>query len=182
MARIILVTGGCRSGKSVYAQRMAESFPGRRAYVATCQVEDEEMRQRVDKHRQAREATQWETIEEPVHLAKALSRVRCYDVVLVDCLTLWVSNLMYQAAQQGAEVEEEQLAERCAEVLAACRSHPGTVVLVTNEVGLGVVPENRVARRFRDLVGRSNQVIAAAADRVTLMSCGIPICLKGAPT
>jgi adenosylcobinamide kinase/adenosylcobinamide-phosphate guanylyltransferase len=180
MGRIILITGGCRSGKSAFALRLAESLPGRRAYVATCQPMDDEMRERIRKHRQARAETQWETVEEPVHLAQGLAHARRYDVVLVDCLTLWVSNLMEKARQKGADVNEEHLAQRCEEVLAACRAHPGTILLVTNEVGMGIVPQNALARLFRDLIGRCNQIIAAAADRVTLMSCGIPIPLKRA--
>jgi adenosylcobinamide kinase/adenosylcobinamide-phosphate guanylyltransferase len=180
MARVILITGGCRSGKSAFAQKLAESLPGRRAFVATCRPEDDEMRERVRRHRQARAASPWETIEEPVDLAQALLQARRYDVVLVDCLTVWISNLMFEAAQDGAQVNEDDLTERYREVLSACRAHPGTVVFVTNEVGMSVVPTNALARLFRDLVGRCNQIIAAAADEVTLMSCGIPISLKGA--
>ena len=179
MGRIMLVTGGARSGKSDFAQRLAESFPGRRAYVATCEPLDEEMRERIRKHRQARAGNGWETIEEPIRLNKVLSDAACYDVVLVDCLTLWVSNLMYESTQGGSELSEEQVALRCQDVLDACRAHPGTVVFVTNEVGMGIVPENALARLFRDLIGRCNQIIAAAADNVTLMSCGIPVMLKG---
>jgi adenosylcobinamide kinase/adenosylcobinamide-phosphate guanylyltransferase len=179
MGSIILVTGGCRSGKSAFAQRLAESIPGRRALVATCQPMDDEMRERVRLHRQARAGTQWDTIEEPIQLAEALSRAVRYDVVVVDCLTLWVSNLMHNGHPDGADVNEDYFQKRCEEVLAVCRAHPGTVVLVTNEVGMGIVPQNALARRFRDLIGRVNQAVAAAADRVTLMSCGIPLSLKG---
>lgn len=180
MARVILITGGCRSGKSAFAQKLAESLPGRRLFIATCQPVDEEMRERIRKHRQARAEAQWETVEEPLHLAQALSEAPPYDVVLVDCLTVWISNLMYEASQNGAAMKEEHQSERCREVLSACQAHPGTVIFVTNEVGMSVVPASAVARLFRDLVGRCNQIIAAAADDVTLMSCGIPVSLKGA--
>ncbi len=179
MARILLVTGGARSGKSFFAQKLAESVPGRRAYVATCEPGDEEMRERIRKHRQARAGSEWDTIEEPVHLAAALSGATNYDVVLVDCLTLWVSNLMHEPGRNVADVNEEYMETHCQEVLAACNAHPGTLVLVTNEVGMGIVPENALARLYRDLIGRCNQIIAAAADGVTLLSCGIPIALKG---
>lgn len=179
MAHILLVTGGARSGKSVFAQELAESLPGRRAFVATCEPGDDEMRERIRKHRQARTAEQWDTIEEPLHLEQALSDAKSYDVVLVDCLTLWVSNLMFEPGQVGRDLTEEQVVARCQEILAACETHPGTVVFVTNEVGMGIVPENDLARLYRDLIGRCNQSIAAAADGVTLLSCGIPLTLKG---
>jgi adenosylcobinamide kinase/adenosylcobinamide-phosphate guanylyltransferase len=179
MAHITLVTGGCRSGKSAYAQQLAESLPGGRAYVATCPVTDDEMARRIDKHRQARSERQWETIEQPVDLESALGAAAGRDVVLVDCLTLWVNNLMYQAEQAGRQIDEEQVAARCGKVLGACRKRGGCVIFVTNEVGMGIVPDNALARRYRDLVGRCNQTIAAGADAVVLVSCGIPLFLKG---
>jgi len=179
MARLVLISGGCRSGKSAHAQMLAESLPGRRAYVATCPVIDAEMRRRIDRHQQARSARQWQTFEEPVDLPKALAAAAGFDVVLVDCLTLWVNNLMYEAEQQGAQVSEEQMTDRCQALLTACRAHRGTIILVTNEVGMGIVPDNAVARRYRDLAGRCNQVIAAGADVVTLVACGLPLTLKG---
>ena len=196
MARIILVTGGCRSGKSAHAQKLAESLPGaaRRAYIATAPVIDEEMRTRVRKHQQARAAAAggWTTIEAPIELAEAIAAAGmpateqpsqawhpAFDVLLVDCLTLWVNNLMYRAEQAGGQITEDAAAEECEHVLAACRAHPGTVIFVTNEVGMGIVPDNAMARRFRDLVGRCNQLVAAAADSVQLVCSGIPLTLKG---
>lgn len=179
MARIALITGGCRSGKSMFAQTLAESLPGRRVFIATCQPLDDEMRERIDRHREARAAMDWKTIEEPVHLADVLTRAQDNEVVLVDCLTLWISNLLCNPEAECADLDEEQMTQRCQEVLDACRRHPGTVVLVTNEVGAGIVPDTILARRFRDLVGRCNQVLAAGADSVTLMACGLPISLKG---
>jgi adenosylcobinamide kinase/adenosylcobinamide-phosphate guanylyltransferase len=178
MARVVLVTGGCRSGKSAYAQNLAESLPGRRAYVATCPVVDDEMRRRIEKHRQARSQL-WETFEEPLLLDGAIRSTAAFPVVLVDCLTLWVNNLMYRAQQQGQDTGEEQVAANCGQVLAACKDRAGTVIFVTNEVGMGIVPDNAPARRYRDLVGRCNQVMAAGADAVALVSCGIPLFLKG---
>jgi len=178
MARLLLVTGGSRSGKSAYAQQLAESLPGPRAFVATCPPLDDEMRVRVRRHRQARRGNQWRTIEEPIDLPAALRSAQRQRVVLVDCLTLWVNNLLYQAGQHGKIISESQMVRHCRQVLAACREHPGTVIFVTNEVGMSVVPENALARRYRDLVGRANQTIAAASDRVFLLVCGQPLELR----
>ncbi len=177
---LILITGGCRSGKSAHAQQWAESLPGRRAYVATCPVVDDEMRQRIDRHQQDRRDRGWETIEEQTDLVGVL-RGNDHDVLLVDCLTLWINNLMFEAEKQQQTVDEDQIADQCRAVLEVCRKHPGTILFVTNEVGQGIVPENPLARRYRDLVGRCNQVIAAEVDNVTLVSCGIPLTLKGNP-
>ena len=179
MAHITLVTGGCRSGKSAFAQHLAESLTGSRLFLATCPVEDEEMRQRVERHRQARSTGQWQTLEEPLDVQKALAGASLNTIVLVDCLTLWVSNLMYRAEQDGSTLQEDEMAHFCKEVLDAAKRHSGNIIFVTNEVGLGIVPENAVARRFRDLVGCCNQCIAATADTVTLVACGIPLQLKG---
>ena len=180
MAHVILVTGGSRSGKSAYAQKLAESLPGTRAFVATAPIIDEEMRERVLRHQQARaRSTGWNTIEEPVELAQALSNARRFDVLLVDCLTLWINNLMYEAEKRSQTIAEEEIEQLCGGLLNACSGRPGTVIFVTNEVGMGIVPENALARRYRDLVGRCNQAIAAGADAVTFVACGIPLHLKG---
>ncbi len=179
MVRIVLVTGGCRSGKSGYAQRLAESLPPTRLFVATCPVTDDEMQRRIDLHRRAREEYGWETIEEPCDLAGVLRQQRQYRVLLVDCVTLWINNLMYHAGREGRLFSEAHVADRCHQVPDAAEDCPGTVIFVTNEVGLGVVPENAQARHYRDLVGRANQVIAARADTVTLLCCGIPMQVKG---
>jgi len=178
MARIILITGGSRSGKSAYAQSLAEALPGPRVYVATCPVIDPEMDARVKTHREARSASDWETIEEPVDLAGTFGRAVGYRVVLVDCLTLWVNNLLYEAEGRGADFTEEETAVRCREVIDACGVFPGTVIFVANELGMGIVPENEPARRFRDCAGRMNQLIAAAAETVTLVVAGLPLILK----
>ena len=178
MAEIILVVGGCRSGKSAYAQQLAESLSPRRVFVATCPVIDDEMRQRVALHRAARRDRGWETIEEQLDLAGVLGRSAQDGALLVDCLTLWINNLMYAADRDGRPLGEADVAGHCRDLLDAAAACPGTVVLVSNEVGMGIVPENAAARRYRDLVGRANQVIAARAQRVTLVSCGIALHLK----
>jgi len=179
MARVILVTGGGRSGKSTFAQRLAESMTGRRAYIATCPVIDDEMAERVRKHREARSAAAWTTIEEPLDLASVLRSDGGHGICLVDCLTLWVNNLLYEAGKEGRDVTEEEIARSCSEILEAGKGRPGTVIFVTNEVGLGIIPENPLARRYRDLAGRCNQVIAAGAETVVLLVSGIPVTIKG---
>ena len=179
MARIILITGGSRSGKSAYAQKLAETLAGPRALVATCPIIDDEMRERVRKHQKARSQGAWDTIEETIDLSSVLRHAKKYRVLLIDCLTLWSNNLMYEAGKCGREMEEEEIEELSRELLAACSERPGAVIFVTNEVGMGVVPENALARRYRDLLGRCNQVMAAGAHDVTFVVCGIPLRLKG---
>lgn len=178
MGSVILVTGGSRSGKSAFAQQLAESLPGPRAYLATCPVLDEEMNIRVEKHRQARIGRSWDTVEETLDLAKVLRKSR-HAVILIDCLTLWIGNLMYLAEQERTTVTEEQVSALCTDILAACRASAATVILVINEVGMGIVPENASARLFRDLSGRAGQVIASEADLVYAVFCGIPLLIKG---
>ena len=178
MARVILVTGGSRSGKSRHALTLAESLPGPRAFVATCPPLDDEMRERIRKHRAARRDAAWQTIEEPTDLARVLGASAEFEVVLVDCLTLWVGNLMHEADERGEQMGEDEIEQCCRAVLEACAKRSGAVLFVTNEVGMGIVPENALARRFRDLAGRCNQMVAAAADEVILMVCGIPQPLK----
>jgi len=178
VARVVVITGAARSGKSHYAQTMAEALPGPRVFVATCPLVDEEMRERIKKHQQARSKSNWVTVEETLDLTGTLRNQAGFRLILVDCLTLWVSNLMHRAHEHGQEVGEEEVAESCREILEVCSTIPGTVLFVTNEVGAGIVPENPVARLYRDLVGRCNQVIAAGADQVVLMVAGLPLELK----
>ena len=178
MSKLILVTGGSRGGKSAYAQGLAEALPGPRAFVATCPVIDAEMHERVRRHQLARSPRDWRTIEEPLDLAAAFLDAKEQPVVLVDCLTLWVNNVMYEAERQNKAVSEAEIARRCKPVLAAARDHGGTVIFVTHEVGMGLVPESPLGRRFRDLAGRVNQIIAAACDEVILVVCGQPLKIK----
>ncbi len=179
MNKLVLVTGGSRSGKSGYAQQLAESLAKPRFFIATCQVCDVEMAERVTKHQAARAQADWNTIEEPRDLASALRTAAEGAVVLVDCVTIWINNLLYEAQESGTTVTASGIAAACREVLEACGSVRGTVIFVTGEVGMGIVPENPLARLYRDCVGTCNQLIAAAADQVTLVACGIPLHLKG---
>jgi adenosylcobinamide kinase/adenosylcobinamide-phosphate guanylyltransferase len=169
--QIILITGGARSGKSKYAEQRAGEMGDRRLYVATAEAKDEEMSQRIAEH-QKRRGNQWRTIEEPVELAEALQAQRGKtDSALVDCLTLWISNLLTGRDEKYVEEKVEQLVE----TLPQLDFH---VVLVTNEVGWGIVPDNPLARQFRDLAGWTNQRIAQAADEVVLMVAGVPMIVK----
>jgi adenosylcobinamide kinase/adenosylcobinamide-phosphate guanylyltransferase len=171
--RIILITGGARSGKSRYAEQRAGELGGRRLYVATAEAMDEEMAQRVAEHKKRR-GNDWNTIEEPMEVPAALLAQRGdTDCALVDCVTLWLSNLLLSHDAEFAARRLEELLE----TLPRLDFH---VVLVTNEVGLGIVPDNPLARQFRDLVGWANQRIAAAADEVVLTVAGMPMIIKKA--
>ncbi len=178
MAQLILITGGTRSGKSEYARMSAEALAGPRAFIATCLATDDEMRERIKKHRQSRLKASWETIEEPFELVATLRDHAQFNVYLVDCLTLWLNNHLYRARQQGQTLSEEQVSVMAEELVKACFSVSGSVFLVTNEVGSGIVPENQDARLFRDLMGSCNQAIARTADEVVLVTCGLPLKLK----
>lgn len=168
-SRIILVLGGTRSGKSAYALSCVERERGPWIYLATAEPGDNEMAARIAEHR-ARRDGRWTTVEEPLDLADTLARVAAPDrAILVDCLTLWLSNLM--AAGRNIEGESRRLAETLPSV-------PGRVVLVANEVGLGIVPDNAEARAFRDHAGRLHQMVAAEADRVVFMAAGLPMVVK----
>ncbi|HPC00916.1 MAG TPA: bifunctional adenosylcobinamide kinase/adenosylcobinamide-phosphate guanylyltransferase [Syntrophales bacterium] len=177
-ARVFLVTGGARSGKSTFAQGLAESLSRERTYIATCPVLDEELAARVAIHRRAREGRSWRTLEEERDLAGALG-LAPEGVVLVDCLTLWVNNLMYDADSRGLSLTEGDMAALAGGVVQAARARRGDTVLVTNEVGMGIVPDNYASRLFRDLAGRCNQIVAAGADAVVFMVSGIPLWIKG---
>ena len=165
---IILITGGARSGKSVRAEARARAFPGRPVYIATAEALDAEMRERIARHR-ARRGNEWLERETPLELVAAINETDGGGARLVDCLTLWLTNLML------AEIDWEKEASALAEALARQKS---PVVLVTNEVGLGIVPDNALARRFRDAAGILNQMIARAADEVEFVVAGLPMRVK----
>jgi adenosylcobinamide kinase / adenosylcobinamide-phosphate guanylyltransferase len=169
--KIILVTGGARSGKSRYAEQRAAELGSRLLYVATAEAKDEEMAQRIAAHQQRR-GDAWTTTEVPVELADALRAQRGRtDCALVDCLTLWLSNLLIQG--DGIYVEK-----KVEEMLITLPQLDFHVLFVTNEVGWGIVPDNPLARQFRDLAGWANQRIAALANEVVLTVAGIPTVVK----
>lgn len=176
MAEIVLVTGGCRSGKSSYALRLAESQSGSKLFIATCPVLDEEMNYRIERHKAERAAGGWDSLEEETSLADAIRKSRNYDCILVDCLTLWINNLMYHANNQ---INEDDIRDKVKDVIVACEEYDGRIIFVTNEVGFGIVPEHPEVRRYRDLVGRANQTLGAASDRLVLVVCGVPMIVKG---
>jgi adenosylcobinamide kinase/adenosylcobinamide-phosphate guanylyltransferase len=166
----VLVLGGARSGKSAFAERLVAETGLSRHYIATGRAFDDEMRERIATHRKDR-GDGWQTHEEPVALAACIRDVARADrAVLVDCLTLWVTNLM---------LEERDIAAECSSLLEALRQAPGRIVLVSNEVGLGIVPENRMAREFRDHAGRLHQKVAALVPEVYFIAAGLPLKMKG---
>ena len=165
----LLVLGGARSGKSRYAQTRAEALDGDLVFVATAQALDDEMTGRIARHRADR-GPRWITVEAPVELAAAVRAESREDrVLLIDCLTLWTTNLLLAERDIPAAAEA---------LIAAVTDAAGPLILVANEVGLGIVPGNALARRFRDEAGRVNQQIAAAVDGVVLVAAGLPLKLK----
>jgi len=166
--RLTLVLGGARSGKSARAEALVTAHRGPWHYLATAEARDPEMADRIARH-QARRGAGWITREVPLDLADALDGTEAGRPLIVDCLTLWLSNLMLDGRDPEAQ------ADRLAEALAPAR---GPWVVVANEVGLGIVPDNPLARRFRDLAGRLNQRVAALADAVVLTVAGIPVQVK----
>ena len=167
----MLVLGGCRSGKSRFAQERCEAVvDGTLAYIATAQAFDAEMEERIARHRSER-GSRWRTIDAPMDLASMLSEAALRaDAILVDCLTLWLTNLML------AEADLATARVALAEAVMAC---PVPVILVSNEVGLGIVPDNALARRFRDEAGWLNQQMATLCEEVIFMAAGLPLKLKG---
>lgn len=202
MSKLILVTGGARSGKSTFAEALARSSGRKVTYIATAQIWDEEMAYRVQKHRQSRPA-EWDLIEEPLNIKEVLFSLKeNVGVVLLDCVTLWLSNLIlkyhslepdpytqntnqidHHAAAQNQSLSELQIEQKILahvrEASAAALEISPAVILVTNEVGSGIVPDNPLARAYRDLAGRSNQILAQAAAEVYLVVAGYPLEVKG---
>lgn len=168
-ARITLILGGARSGKSRLAEELAAERKGPLVYIATAEAWDDEMRARIAEHK-ARRDSRWRSIEAPLGIAEELQAVPVdTGAVLIDCLTLWLSNQMHAGGDVAAETEN---------LLGALGAARCPVILVSNEVGLGIVPENKLARDFRDAQGRLNQQVAAAADHVIFTAAGLPLILK----
>lgn len=167
---LVLLLGGARSGKSAYAERLICESGLDAVYVATAAPGDDEMAERIAEHR-SRRSDSWRTVEEPDRLEETLEReAREGRAVLVDCLTLWLTNILLA----GADTEG-----RSRSLVETARKLPGLRIFVSNEVGLGLVPETPLGRRFRDAQGRLNQAMAAAADQVVFMAAGLPLLLKG---
>ncbi len=169
LPQLTLVLGGARSGKSTYAEGLLTAIPGPWAYIATAEAFDGEMVDRI-KHHKGRRGDGWVDHETPLEIADTLANRTAELPSLVDCLTLWVSNLMHA---------DRSIPEATDTLLAAVSKRVAPCVMVSNEVGLGIVPDNALARAFRDEAGRLNQKIAAAADRVVFVAAGLPLTLKG---
>lgn len=168
--KITLITGGARSGKSKYALDLALQYPNP-AFIATAQPTDQEMEARIKAHQEER-AGQFVTIEAPLDLDTAIAHLpEGTGVVVVDCLTLWLNNLLFKFGEQGHDSSVEALLDRLKNL--SC-----PVIFVTNELGMGLVPEHPLSRAFRDMAGRLNQQIAGVADEVVLMVCGLPLPVK----
>jgi len=169
--KIILVTGGARSGKSRFAEKLACGAGEKRFYIATAPVFDAEMAERVARHKALRAPAGWQTIEEETDLAAALKQAAAggAETILIDCLTLWINNLLYREET----LSEEAFAGKCAEMLRTAEEVPAQIVMVISEVGLGLVPETPLSRRFRDLSGRCSQLVAEKADQVYFVIAGI---------
>lgn len=162
------ILGGARSGKSRHAEMLIENFPAPWMYVATAQAFDDEMRERILHHR-ARRSQEWKTIDAPLDLSGALTQVPQERPILIDCLTLWLTNIM---------LAERDIESEIAKLLVSFSQRRGPMVVVSNEVGLGIVPDNALARKFRDVAGRLNQSVAAQARHVLFMVSGLPMIVK----
>lgn len=170
--RVVLVLGGVRSGKSTYAQRLAEHWWARPLYLATAEALDAEMVARVTLHKQKR-GERWSCVEETLEVAGIIRKnTPSHDGILIDCITLWLSNVLLKEGESAIQARKESL-------LDALRTTAGDVILVSNEVGMGVVPDSELGRRFRDLQGWMNQDLAAVADTVVFVIAGLPLVLKG---
>lgn len=166
---ITFVLGGARSGKSRFALEKASAYKGKKIYIATAQAIDDEMKDRIERHKKERSG-EWATFEEPLNISTLISDIhRSYDVILLDCLTLWLSNLLLNSKNVEAEIES---------FISSLSTIHCSLFTVSNEVGTGIVPNNALSRRFRDLSGYLNQKMAAIADEVYLMTAGIPLKIK----
>jgi adenosylcobinamide kinase/adenosylcobinamide-phosphate guanylyltransferase len=172
MGKITLILGGARSGKSTYALSLAKKYR-KVAFIATCQALDKEMRERIRLHKEAR-PKHWETFEEPKELTKLLGKINnSFDCILIDCLTLLVSNLVLAGDKQDLVIKKIK------ELLFVLGKKKAKIILVSNEVGLGLVPVNKLGREFRDIAGRANQLVANKADEVFFTVSGIALKIKG---
>ncbi|MEM6972384.1 MAG: bifunctional adenosylcobinamide kinase/adenosylcobinamide-phosphate guanylyltransferase [Pseudomonadota bacterium] len=169
MGHLTLVLGGARSGKSAHALALAAASPGARLFVATGEAFDDEMAERIARHK-AERGPEWALAEAPLDPAVAIAPLAATDVAVIDCLTLWLSNLMHHKRDCDDATDV---------LLGAAASGSGRIIMVSNEIGMGLAPMNALGRAFRDAQGRLNQRVAAAADRVEFVAAGLPLVLKG---
>jgi len=192
------ITGGSRSGKSSHALALAESLGEKRLFIATARALDAEMEERISRHRKER-GHGWDTAEEPLHVADVIEKTGNYDVVLLDCLTLWLCNVMHRAdsgddsfeathlffppcqggTEGGESSEAEEVLKKIDQLVQACLKCSNDIIVISNETGSGIIPDNAASRYFSDLAGLMNQKMAAAANRVILTVAGIPMTIKG---
>jgi len=171
MSSITFIIGGARSGKSKLAIKLAREAKNRVCFIATCRPEDYEMRIRVRRHKSSR-PNSWRTIEEPRNLTRAIRKAANSKCVIIDCITLWISNLIISG------MNKKEILKMTSEVISAIKKFKLNALIVSNEVGLGIVPDNRVARDFRDIAGEVNQLFAQKADKVYFVVSGIPMTIK----
>lgn len=173
MERVIFIIGGARSGKSSLALEMASACKGSKVYLATAEPLDSEMRERIERHRKVR-SSEWHTIEEPRRISSSIKELSSkYNIILLDCLTLWLSNLLIRRQTIERELEDFLDTIKVLKDSSTC-----SLFIVSNEVGMGIVPDNEISRRFRDLSGYLNQRVAEVADDVYLVTAGIPLKIK----
>jgi adenosylcobinamide kinase/adenosylcobinamide-phosphate guanylyltransferase len=172
---VVLVTGGARSGKSNFALKLAEKLEGKRLFLATAEALDEEMGQRIQRHRKQR-GNRWDTLEEPICLGKALRPIlSLYKTIVVDCLTLWMSNILGKYPDH-----DEKVVEIIDDFFLCLSEFEGALIVISNEVGMGIVPDNKLARIYSDRLGLLNQRMAERAEKVYVLFSGIPVEVKGA--
>jgi adenosylcobinamide kinase/adenosylcobinamide-phosphate guanylyltransferase len=196
LAKIIFIIGGARSGKSSFTLKEASIIKGKKAFIATAQAFDSEMKERIERHKKER-WDDWDTFEEPVNITDVLLDIKNkYSVIVLDCLTLWLSNILHRAprkasqrGRQSTEHRTQMIENNIQEFINELKTLKDSsrithyalrLFVVSNEVGMGIVPDNKMARSFRDLVGYLNQKVAEVADEVYLLTAGIPIKIKNA--
>ncbi|MGB9597266.1 MAG: bifunctional adenosylcobinamide kinase/adenosylcobinamide-phosphate guanylyltransferase [Candidatus Poribacteria bacterium] len=171
---VIFIIGGARSGKSSFALQLAKGIGGKVAFIATAQAGDEEMLKRIQIHKQDR-PEEWTTIEEPFDIASAIDSAKGHNIVIVDCITLLISNLLCSTENLD---DISWIFNKIENLINSAKEFVGTAIIISNEVGMGIVPENRLAREFRDMAGMANQMIANSADKVYFCFSGIPVLIK----
>ena len=173
MGKLIFITGGARSGKSKYALKLAKNISRKVLFLATGTAKDEEMKKRIEEHKKSR-PTYWETVEETKDIASTLLNIKSsYKVVIIDCLTFFISNLLLDG------INEKTILEEIRKIVEIILKNDYTVIVISNEVGGGIVPDNELGRKFRDTAGLANQIIAESAQQVYLVVSGIPLKIKG---